>query len=101
MKGRGNGKLTKTKPKPDKVRHRNPWEVLANVVEACKEEQTLADLVRVVRQSWNPAKEFVVFALNNGLIIGDKTFLITKKGEDYVKEIRFIQKEYGVDEIHG
>jgi predicted transcriptional regulator len=82
---------------------RNSWEVLADVVDACKvlEPKSRADLVRIVKQTWSRATPFIEFALKKNLIEEDEPGLYraTPLGGDFVMKMRDLERLFHLNEL--
>jgi predicted transcriptional regulator len=82
---------------------RNSWEVLADVVDACKvlEPKSRADLVRIVKQTWSRATPFIEFALRKNLIedAGDGLYRATPLGGDFVMKMRDLERLFHLNEL--
>jgi predicted transcriptional regulator len=82
---------------------RNSWEVLADVVDACKvlEPKSRADLVRIVKQTWSRATPFIEFALKKNLIkdTEDGFYVATSLGEEFVAKMRNLTNLYQLNEL--
>jgi len=82
---------------------RNSWEVLADVVDACKvlEPKSRADLVRIVKQTWSRATPFIEFALKKGLIEedGHGLYRATPLGGDFVLKMHDLTTMHHLNEL--
>jgi predicted transcriptional regulator len=82
---------------------RNSWEVLADVVDACKvlEPKSRADLVRIVKQTWSKSIPFIEFAIKENMIEddGNGLYRATPLGEAFVQKVDDLKNTYHLYEL--
>jgi len=68
---------------------RNRFEIIAKILEVCKDGATKAEIIRRANINWKIASECIDFLIKKECLeFDERSYMLTKKGEDLARRLK-------------